>query len=224
MYVQVNQGGSAVTDAAVEKDSSSSDKWDVIFGLTLSIFAAILAINELGGGKFGDDEIQLGNEKTKAYSWYQSKSIKESLTKGQYDLLEVLGQSGSIAPDKVAAMSTLKEKLKADVTRYKKEKDEILRGSKAVGPENYAQDIDGKMGVVIGAQELEQQQEKLSASGDKFDLATLFLQISLVLGAIGLIAKSQNVRLYFLGGLIFLGLIGSFFCAWAYKLAFAAVG
>ncbi|MEY3902007.1 MAG: hypothetical protein RL189_1313, partial [Pseudomonadota bacterium] len=64
----------------------------------------------------------------------------------------------------------------------------------------------------------------LSESGDKFDLATLFLQISLVLGAIGLIAKSLKVRLYFLGGLISLGLTGSVFCVLAYRMAFAASG
>jgi hypothetical protein len=207
--------------AAQDETSEKSNKWDVIFGLVLSIFAAILAINELGAGKFGDDELQLGNEKTKAYMWYQSKSIKESLTKGQYDLLDVLGQSGAISADKAAAMNTLKEKLKADVSRYKKEKDEILKGSKAVGPENYAQDVDGKMGVVVGAKELEERQEKLSESGDKFDIATLFLQISLVLGAIGLIAKNPGVRLYFLAGLVSLGIIGSIFCVWAYRLAFA---
>jgi hypothetical protein len=208
--------------AAQEEKTERSDKWDVIFGLVLSIFAAILAINELGAGKFGDDELQLGNEKTKAYMWYQSKSIKESLTKGQYDLIDVLGQSGAISADKAAAMSTLKDKLKDDVSRYKKEKEEILKGSKAVGPENYAQDVDGKMGVVTGAKELEDRQEKLGESGDKFDIATLFLQISLVLGAIGLIAKSPKVRLYFLTGLVSLGIIGSVFCVWAYRLAFAA--
>jgi hypothetical protein len=217
-------GGHIMTAEGSNETNNESGKWDVIFGLTLSIFAAILAINELGGGKFGDDEIQLGNEKTKSYMWYQSKSIKESLTKGQVDLLQVLGDSGAIAADKAAAMATLKDKLKEEVVRYKKEKDEILRGSKAVGPENYAQDVDGKMGVVVGAKEIEDLQTRLSESGDKFDLATLFLQISLVLGAIGLIAKSLKVRLYFLGGLISLGLTGSVFCVLAYRMAFAASG
>lgn len=199
-----------------------NDSLEVYFGLALSIFAAILAINELGGSKFGDDEMQLGNEKTAAFMWYQSKSIKESLAKGQVDLLDVLGQSGSIAADKVAAMDKLKEKIKVDIVRYKKEKDEILKGSKSVGPENYAQDVDGKMGAVVGAKEIEEKQSKLGEAGDRFDLATLFLQISLVLGALGLITKSTNIRLYFLGGLIALGLTGSFFCFLAYRLAFAA--
>ena len=204
--------------------SHSNDNWEVYFGLALSVFAAILAINELGGSKFGDDEIQLGNEKTKAYMWYQSKSIKESLAKGQVELLDVLGQSGAIVAEKAAAMSKLKEQIKQDVARYKKEKDEILKGSKAVGPENYAQDVDGKMGVVVGAKELENQQAGLGAAGDKFDIATLFLQISLVLGAIGLITKSKNVRLYFFAGLLSLGLTGSVFCFLAFKAAFAASG
>ncbi|MEN9824300.1 MAG: hypothetical protein RI953_45 [Pseudomonadota bacterium] len=209
---------------SIESTSEKSDSWEVYFGLALSVFAAFLAINELGGSKFGDDEIQLGNEKTKAYMWYQSKSIKESLAKGQVELLDVLSQSGAIATDKAAAMSKLKDQIKQDVVRYKKEKDEILRGSKAVGPENYAQDVDGKMGVVVGAKEIEDQQAGLSEAGDKFDIATLFLQISLVLGAIGLITKSKNVRLYFFAGLVSLGLTGSVFCFLAFRSAFAASG
>ncbi|NBO37450.1 DUF4337 family protein [bacterium] len=204
--------------------STTNDKWEVYFGLALTIFAAILAINELGGSKFGDDEIQLGNEKTKSYMWYQSKSIKESLAKGQSELLDVLTQSGSISPDKAPAMVTLKEKIKADVARYKKEKEEILNGSKAVGQENWAQDVDGKMGAVVGAKELENLQAKLSDAGDRFDLATLFLQISLVLGAIGLIVKRESIRLYFLVGLIALGSTGTFFSILGYRIALSSGG
>ena len=210
------------TDADLSSELLPKDSWEVWFGLALSIFAAILAINELGGSKFGDDEIQLGNEKTKAYMWYQSKSIKESLTKGQADLLEVLLEGGAIAPDKAPSMALLKDKLNQDVTRYKKEKDEILKGSKTVGESNWAQDIDGKMGAVVGAKELEEQQSKLSEAGDRFDLGTLFLQISLVLGAIGLIAKRDSIRRYFLFGLVGLGSIGAFYCYLGYKFAFAA--
>ncbi|MEN9529311.1 MAG: hypothetical protein RI932_1184 [Pseudomonadota bacterium] len=203
-------------------ESNSNVHWEAWFGLALSIFAAILALNELGGGKFGDDEIQLGNEKSKAYAWYQSKSIKESLVKGQSDLVEVLIQGGAIAPDKTKSMLTLQNNLKAEVQRYKKEKDEILRGSKAVGEANWAQDVDGKMGVVIGAQEIESQQSKLSEAGDHFDFGTLFLQISLVLGAIGLIVKRDALRLYFLAGLVGLGTVGAIYCYLGYKSAFAA--
>ncbi|MEY4066205.1 MAG: hypothetical protein RIR26_2413 [Pseudomonadota bacterium] len=207
---------------AAHHATETKDSWEVYFGLALSIFAAILAINELGGSKFGDDEIQLGNEKTKAYMWYQSKSIKESLSKGQADLLSVLLQGGAIAPDKAPAMKTLTENLSAEVQRYKKEKDEILRGSKAVGTENWVQDVDGQLGKVIGAKELEAKQSQLSEAGDKFDLGTLFLQISLVLGAIGLIAKREKIRLYFFLGLVVLGSLGALFCYFGYRAAFAS--
>lgn len=202
-------------------ETTSSVNWEAWFGLALSIFAAILALNELGGGKFGDDEIQLGNEKSKAYAWYQSKSIKESLVKGQADLVDVLIQGGAIAPDKTQSMLTLQANLKTEIQRYKKEKDEILRGSKAVGEANWAQDIDGKLGIVVGAQEIEAQQDKLSEAGDRFDFGTLFLQISLVLGAIGLIVKHDALRLYFLAGLVGLGSVGAVYCYLGYKLAFA---
>lgn len=205
-------------------ETSAKHNWEVWFGLALSIFAAVLAINELGGSKFGDDEIQLGNEKTKSYMWYQSKSIKESLSKGQADLISVLLDGGAITPDKAPAMRELNSKLNNEVQRYKKEKEEILKGSKTVGEANWVQDIDGKMGLVVGARELEEQQSKLSEAGDKFDLGTLFLQISLVLGAIGLIVKQDAIRRYFLFGLVALGSLGSIFCYLGYKFAFAAGG
>ena len=109
--------------------------------------------------------------------------------------------------------------MSADIKRYKREKDEILRGSQAVGEKQWTQEIDGKLGRVIGAQQLENQQDWLAQAGDKFDMSSLFLQISLVLGAVGLIVKRNSLRIYFLTGLVGLGLIGTFFCIFAYRIA-----
>ena len=143
---------------------SPGDRWEVRFGLALSVFAAVLALNELGASKFGDDEIQLGNEKTKAYMWFQSKSIKESVVKGQADVLDALIESGSLLGDKVATLQTLRGKLRTDLGRYKKEKDEILRGSKGVGEANWVQEVDGKFGRVVGAKEFEERQARLGSN------------------------------------------------------------
>src|SRR3954463_16082186 len=89
-----------VMSTAVEETSPEA-YWELRFGLTLAIFAAALAINDLGAGKFGDDEIKETNEKASSYMWYQSKGIKESLAEGQRDLIRTLLQAGAIASDKV---------------------------------------------------------------------------------------------------------------------------
>jgi hypothetical protein len=114
------------------------------------------------------------------------------------------------------------QNLRVEVQRYKLEKDEIMRGSSAVGKNQWTQEIDGQLGRVIGAQQIETKQDILAQAGDKFDMGSLFLQISLVLGAIGLIVNKNSLRFYFLTGLICLGLIGSAFCIFGYRIAAVA--
>ena len=61
--------------------------------------------------------------------------------------------------------------------------------SAAVGEANWTQEVDGQLGRVIGAKQRELTINKLSDAGDVFDFGTLCLQLSLVLGAIGLLLK-----------------------------------
>lgn len=172
-------------------------RYEFLFGLTLALFAALLAINDLGAGKYGDDELQLSNEKTSAYLWYQAKGIKESLTEGQKDLLEVLLDSGSIRAEQRDSLTRLVQDLGTQVGRYKKEKKEILMGSAYVGEENWVQDVAGQLGKVVGAKEIEDRLAVLGAAGERFDLANLFLQLSLVLGAIGILMRQQRAKVAF---------------------------
>ncbi len=192
--------------------------WELRFGLTLAVFAAALAINDLGSGKFGDDELQETNEKASGYMWYQSKGIKESLAEGQRDLVLTLLKAGAISADKVEELTKVAANLDLEVDRYQKEKKEILLGSAAVGKENWAQEVDGKLGQVIGSKEREQTIEKLSQAGDVFDFATLCLQLSLVLGAIGLLLKIPQGRKLTFATVLVLGCTGILFCARAYSI------
>jgi hypothetical protein len=172
-------------------------RYEFLFGLTLALFAALLAINDLGAGKYGDDELQLSNEKTSAYLWYQAKGIKETLTEGQKDLLEVLLDSESVRAEQRDNLTRLAQDLGTQIGRYKKEKKEILMGSAYVGQENWAQDVAGQLGKVVGAKEIEDRLAVLGAAGERFDLANLFLQLSLVLGAIGILMRQQRAKVAF---------------------------
>lgn len=171
---------------------------EMTFGLVIAIFAAVLAINDLVAGRCGDDELKYSNEKTSAYFWYQAKSIKESIVEGQRDMFVSLADP---------AFRIHVEKLNDKLAQYKKEKREILLGSKAVGPNGYAQAVDGEMGKVIGAKELEQAIALLGEAGDHFDVASLFLQLSLVAGAIGLLIQSPIKKILLLT-MIALGTVG----------------
>lgn len=200
-------------------DAQSDDAyWELRFGLALAVFAAALAINDLGAGKFGDDELKETNEKANSYMWYQAKSIKESLAEGQRDQVLTLLKTGAIAKDKVAEMTKYAEKLNLKVDRYHKEKTEILLGSSAVGEENWVQEIDGKLGLVVGSLEHEQAVKKLSRAGDIFDYATLCLELCMVLGAIGLLLQIPLARKLTFGTILVLGCFGVVFCTWAYSI------
>ena len=188
-------------------------------GVVIAVFAAVLAIADLGAGKYGDDELIAHNEKGSAYLWYQSKGIKETLVEGQRDTLKALVDAGSIKPEQLPAIQTMIQSLDGDATRYGKEKKEILLGSKAVGQENWVQDVGGEMGKVTGAQEWQAKADVLNDVGDVFDYSTLFLQLCLVLGAMSLILQDAKLGRAFFIAMIVLGAIGTGFAVMAFMQA-----
>ena len=193
------------------QDPKESSGFEVLCGLTLAILAAVLAITDIGGGRFGDDEIIAHNQKTNAFSWYQAKAVKESLVEGQRDMLKVLVDSGTIPAETRGQMTKLMSSLNMEIDRYKKEKAEILLGSTKVGEAAWVTEKDGKFGQIKGALEWEREAEKLGEAGDTFDLSVLFLQICLVMGAISLILKGERMRNFFYVTMLGLGGLGSYF-------------
>lgn len=208
--------------AETGKDFTRSEKrFELICGITIALFAAILAATDLGAGKYGDDEIMGHNAKANVYAWFQSKSIKQSLVEGQNDLIKTLVAAGGIKEEQLATLEGLSKKLDTEIDRYKKEKKELLLGSKAVGKENWVQDVDGELGKVVGAKEWEEKLEILGRAGDHFDMALLFLQLTLVLGAVSLVLQNPRTKWFFYLGMILVGLIGTGYSALAYSLAVA---
>jgi len=201
------------------EDGRSNRRFETWCGVVIAVFAAVLAITDLGAGKYGDDELIAHNEKNGAYLWYQSKGIKETLVEGQRDTLQALVTAGSIRPEQLAAVQEMIRELEANVARYGKEKREILLGSGKVGPENWAQDVAGEMGKVIGAEEWKAKADALNDVGDVFDYSTLFLQICLVMGAISLILQDDRLRNVFFTSMIVLGLVGLGFSILAFVQA-----
>ncbi len=209
------------TDATATEPEKQGRNFDVLCGIVIALFAAVLAVNDLGAGKFGDDELIAHNQKNNAYLWYQTKGIKETLVEEQRNTLQALVAAGSIRPEQLPTVENLIKTLDEKIKRYGKEKAEILQGSAGVGQANWSQDVDGKLGQVTGAKEFETKANELGNAGDSFDLATLFLQICLVLGAISLVIQHARMRSLFFTGMIVLGIVGAVFSAIAYYRAFS---
>lgn len=201
-----------------DREELQSKRYEMISGLTLAVLAAVLAVADLGGGKYGDDEIIGTNEKASAYAWYQAKSLKQTVLEQQKQLLEALITAGSIAPEAKAGVDAQIQSLETDITRYKAEKKEIMEGSDAVGPEGQVLEKDGTPGPVVGAKEWEQRLEVLGRAGDVFDLSTLFLQLCLVLGAVGIVLHQPKMRWLFYAAMVGTGVIGSVYAVQAYGI------
>ena len=192
---------------------------EVVFGVTLAIFAAVLAVADLGGGRYGGDEVLASNQKASAYMWYQSKSIKQSLSEGELATVRTLLEAGSITPAARPALEKRATAVQADIERYGQDKNEILLGSEKVGQAHWSQEVDGEKGKVIGARQYEELANQLGALGDIFDLSVLFLQMCLVMGAIGIVLENPPVKLLFFAGMVTLGLVGTFYTWKAYQVA-----
>lgn len=192
---------------------------DLAFPLAIAVFAAVLSINDLFAGRFGSDELQLSNSRNNAYQWYQSKGIKETMLEGQLELLQSLLASGTIDKAKVKTVEEVVKDSEARIARYKKEKKEILLGSKSIPKENWVQDVDGEMGKVVGAKEYDGFLMGLGQAGDYFDIASMLLQICLVIGAIGIILNRENMKVYFLRLTVGAGSVGTIFFSQALWLA-----
>lgn len=202
-----------------EDNSEKSSGFEMICGLTLAVLAAMLAVTDLGAGKYGDDEIIAHNQKANAFQWYQAKGIKQSLVEGQRDMIRIMLDAGVVAAENRDKMGSMVAGLDAEIGRYKKERKEIMLGSRGVGKENWVLDEGGELGQVKGAREWEAETVTLGAVGDTFDIATFFLQICLVMGAISLIIKGRRMRNSFYGLMVLLGGVGSAYSVMAFMQA-----
>ncbi|MDZ4756580.1 MAG: DUF4337 domain-containing protein [Bacteroidota bacterium] len=197
----------------------NNNKFEMMCGLTLAIMATILSVIDLGAGKYGDDEIIAINEKSAAYQWYQSKSIKETSVEAQHDLVKTLVDGGVVKNAEVEDMKTFETKLEKKLDKYRKEKNEILKGSSKIPEAEWVQEKNGKKGEIIGAEEWTEKADKLGSAGDIFDLSGLFLQICLVLGAVALVMKNRKLKWAFFLMMLLLGTIGLIYGWNAYQVA-----
>lgn len=197
------------------------NKYEILCSIFLSIFAAILAVNNLLANKFGEDEIIAQNQSANAYQWYNSKSIKKTILENQRNLLSILLRSGSISGKNTKVFEQQIVFFNEEIVRYNKEKKEILLGSQHVGKENWTQTIDGKLGHIFGAKEWDKKAALLNEQGDFHDVSTLLLQISLVICAIILVLHTDKIKKILFSIMLVFGGIGTTSFVYALSSSFA---
>ena len=137
----------------------------------------------------------------------------------QHDLVKTLVDGGVVKNAEVEDMKTFEIKLEKKLEKYRKEKNEILKGSAKIPQAEWVQEKDGKKGNIIGAEEWTEKADKLGAAGDVFDLSGLFMQICLVLGAVALVMKNGKLRWAFFLMMLILGTVGLIYGWNAYQMA-----
>jgi hypothetical protein len=209
-------------NSSTESNLEKERRFESISGVILAIFAAFLAVTNLGGGKYDSDKITGTNEKTNVYAWYQAKSLKQNMLENQRDFIAILLKADVITGDSIPSLDIMLKSLDKQISEYDKEKKELLLGSKKVGKDNWVQEINGKYGHVIGALEWEKKIKCLGQAGSKFDISILFLEICLVIGAISLIMHNERLRITFISIMIAMGLIGIAYGIQAFILAISS--
>ncbi len=200
--------------------SVASERAEAVGGVLIAFFAALMAIADLVNSEL-EEEMMIAHNKQVSYSsWYQSKSVKQSLKESELDYLEALLNSGVVAQENATAIEKKIQSTEESINKYNSEKREILIGSSQLSKEEWVQDLDGEMGKITGVKEWEQLADVYDVATKKFDIGMLFFQIAIVLGAVCIIIY-DNPRLQktFILLMLAFGVIGIGFSIYGYILA-----
>ncbi|SIQ56830.1 DUF4337 domain-containing protein [Maribacter ulvicola] len=200
--------------------SVASERAEAIGGVLIALFAALMAISQMVNGEL-EEEMMIAHNNVVSYSsWYQAKSIKESLKESELDYLKALIESGIVTDDKIATIKHKVAEVEKKITKYESEKTELLLGSSFVGKENWAQDIEGEMGIITGVKQWEQLTQTYDYATKRFDYALLFYQICIVLGAVCIIIyDSPRLQKALIILMVIFGIIGTSLSIYGYTLA-----
>jgi Domain of unknown function (DUF4337) len=201
--------------------SVASERAEAYAGVLIAFFAAMMAISDLVNSNVEEEKNKAESKQNSYFSWYQSKSVKQSLQENELSTLEMLIKAGLVKAEKEAVVKEDIDKIKDNIKRYKKEKKEIMEGSSTLPESEWVQDLDGQMGKIVGVNQWEKIADKLDNATNKFDISMLFFQISLVLGAVCVVIydnpKIQKMMIYLM---VISGIAGIIFAAYGYHLSF----
>ncbi len=163
----------AETDKKSEsKPAPAADSWTKWVALTTTLLAVGAAFSTMKGGGFST-QTQLNTVKaTNNWSYFQSKSIKQTARETEQSILLVM-QKDTRTPEAAAQIGKTLAKCESSIARYDKEKAEIMEAAK----------------------ECEHKADWSQYRGGKFGMAAMFLQIAIMLCAISALLKKKGAWL-----------------------------
>jgi hypothetical protein len=164
----------------------AKDGYERTIALIIAIMAVMLSFVENTGDNAKTDAIVKTSKAANQWAYFQSKSLKENLAETNALLLS---QLTSVDP---AATKAKQAEMEAEVKRYDGEKKEIMNAAKALEAEvDYAMSVD-----------------------DRCDLASLFLQIAIVICSIAILVRWKAI--FFVG--VVLSLVGAVISVTAFMM------
>lgn len=165
----------------------ASDPFEKRVAISIAVLAVILSLVGNLGDNAKTDAILKTSEAANQWGYFQAKSIKEQIAEMEGSLLAELGQPQSAeVRDKAVARA------RGEVERYEREKTEIKKQAEGLG----------------------QQAARDSAVNDRCDLASLMLQIAVVVCSVAILSRWRG---FWLAGLA-LGLVGAVVGAMAFLM------
>lgn len=164
------------------------ERWMTYMAITTVLVAVLATLSTFKGGGFSTRSLLNQTKASDQWAFYQSKSIKSYLYDMRRENLElqketVERQKGD--PSLIKKYAELEAEYKLKVKKYDEEKEEISK-------------------VATGFEKL---RDESKLHSDKFGIAVIFLQISILLSSIATLSKKRFV---WICGLVF-GVVGLFF-------------
>jgi hypothetical protein len=186
----------------------------------IAFFAAALSFIDIGANNYRDKEIVGVNKKMTEYSLYHSKVLKETLIQAERDLLYDLMRAGAIVANDTSIIHERLRKFDKSLQLIKSQQTELMNGSVPDSPTKWSMpNIKNELGKIKGLQIWEYEGERLDLAGDKFDLASLLLELGLVMGAMGFIVHFHQAKNFFRWLMIAFGTLGIGFGVLGYYYA-----
>ena len=156
----------------MEKTTAWRERIPVFIAITTLLLAACATLASFKAGGYGNRMVLAQNQASDQWAYYQAKSIKETAYQTQRDTMELAKIS---APASAEAYQAKIVAYDQEVTRYKKEKNEIMADAK----------------------KLEAARDQYQKHGARFGEALILLQIGILLSSLASISKNH---VYWYGG------------------------
>jgi hypothetical protein len=162
-----------------ELKEKSENKFSKKVALFTAIYAVILAICALGGSNSMKEMLLAQQEASNQWAYFQAKNIREYLYRIEKDRLEItlFERGDTMKPDVLKHYQAKLAKVTAESARLVKDKEEIT----------------------LKAKEQEHERDLNRDKDPYFDFGEVFLQISIVMASVSIIARSTQAFYFSIG-------------------------